>query len=369
MKKGLTIFLSALFIFFSVWFIISPKKEMSENENRYLEKFPQLSVENLLDGSLMNKLNHYIEDHFPMREAFLTLKSGLERLSLKDENKDVYIGKDQFLIEKYEPISEKDKQKIISAINRFQEKNPSVVIDIMFVPTSIVLNQNKLPKYVDATTQLEDRESITKKLKGVNVIDILPYLQQHNEANDLFYRLDHHWTTKGAYYGYFGYLKEKGITPISINSFHPVIVSKDFNGTLYSKANIYSYKSDVIYEYVHDKVNVSYIYEKQKTNSFYEKSWLEKKDKYSYFLNGNHSLITIENPNVTNSSSILILKDSYANSFIPFLSKHYQTIHIIDPRYYKESITTYIKENNIEQVLFLYNMNTLGKDLGIISIS
>jgi len=88
MKKGLTVILSMLFIFFSIWFIILPKKEMSENENRYLEKFPQVSVENLLDGSLMTKLNHYIEDHFPIREQFLTIKSSLERLMLKDENKD-----------------------------------------------------------------------------------------------------------------------------------------------------------------------------------------------------------------------------------------------------------------------------------------
>ena len=106
------------------------------------------------------------------------------------------------------------------------------------------------------------------------------------------------------------------------------------------------------------------------SNSLYNEKYLNEKDKYSYFLNGNQPLITITNYSSSSSSQeLLIIKDSYANSFIPFIVNHYRKIHVIDPRYYKNKISDYIKDNNIYNVLFLYNIGTLDDDLGILSIN
>ena len=101
--------------------------------------------------------------------------------------------------------------------------------------------------------------------------------------------------------------------------------------------------------------------------SLYDTSYLLKKDKYSYFLGGNKSLITIDN--YKGSGDILIIKDSYANCFVPYVVKDYRRVHVIDPRYFNKSISEYIKENNIKEVLFVYNVLTLDEDLGILNIN
>ena len=90
--------------------------------------------------------------------------------------------------------------------------------------------------------------------------------------------------------------------------------------------------------------------------------------KYAIFLDNNHSLIKIVNNDINDNTNILIIKDSYANSMIPFLVNHYNNIYVIDPRYYKKSISKYINENNIDNVLILYNLGTLSSDDNILSI-
>ena len=94
-------------------------------------------------------------------------------------------------------------------------------------------------------------------------------------------------------------------------------------------------------------------------------SYLDTKDKYSLFLNNNNPIIKIKNNDINDGSKILILKDSYANCFVPFLTEHYEEIHVIDARYYRGSMSDYLKENNIDNTLFLYNMNTIDTDTGI----
>ena len=103
------------------------------------------------------------------------------------------------------------------------------------------------------------------------------------------------------------------------------------------------------------------------TDTLYDDKYLNEKDKYSYYLSNNSSIIEIDT-NVDNNEQLLIIKDSYANSLIPFLVNHYKKLIIIDPRYYKSSIIDYINNNNIKNVLFIYNMNTIDKDSGIYTI-
>ena len=100
----------------------------------------------------------------------------------------------------------------------------------------------------------------------------------------------------------------------------------------------------------------------------YEESYLSKKDKYSYFLDNNHYFIEITNNEISTNEELLVIKDSYANAFIPFLVGNYKKIYVIDPRYYKKSISEYIQQKKIKNVLFLYNIKTIDNDLGIISI-
>ena len=106
---------------------------------------------------------------------------------------------------------------------------------------------------------------------------------------------------------------------------------------------------------------VTYEAEQKKSASLYEPEYLRSDDPYMVFFGGNHAKITIETA-AESSRKILVFKDSYANSFIPFLLEDYELITVIDPRYYYDDLDTLIKLNGYTDVLFLYNVNMLAED-------
>jgi len=362
MKKIISVITTLIIIVFLILLIVLPKRNFSSNENRYLEKFPKISIESLLKGTYMSNIESYVEDHFPFREFFLNLKTNVFKLSGMTKQSDVYFGSDGYLLQEYnKPIN---SDKIIRIINRFTDKLDNVNIDFLLVPTSIYVNSDKLPK----NSIVFDQGKVINYYKenlNTNFIDVKDALLD-SDNDYLYYKTDHHWTTYGAYEAYVEYAYNKGLTPYT---FEYELVSKDFYGTLYSKVIDNSLGTDSIYKVIDDNVYEVYYEDLDSTkDSMYEEKYLNEKDKYSYFLDNNHALITITNKSINNKEELLVIKDSYANSFIPLISKHYKKIHVIDPRYYRLSISDYISENNITNILFLYNVLTLDNDMGIVSI-
>lgn len=361
MKKIISITTTIIIVVLLILLIILPKKDFSSNENRVLEKFPSVSIENIFDGSFMIGFESFVEDHFPFREFFLNLKTNIFKLSGITKQSDVYFGKDGYLLQEFNEPSNMDK--IIKIVNRFKENNENINMSFLLAPTSIYINKSKLPSNVtyDEGKVIE----YYKENLNVDFIDVKDKLLENNKEY-LYYKTDHHWTTKGAYYAYLVYCEEKGLTPFE---YEYELVSDDFYGTLYSKVIDNSLEKDSIHKVVDEgKYEVYYKTKDETKESMYEDSYLKEKDKYSYFLDNNHALITIANKSIKNNNEILIIKDSYANCFIPLISKHYKKIHVIDPRFYKISISEYIKENKIKDVLFLYNVLTLDSDTGIVSV-
>lgn len=103
------------------------------------------------------------------------------------------------------------------------------------------------------------------------------------------------------------------------------------------------------------KYKVKYFDDEKSTNTLYEMENLNKKDKYSVFLGGNHDLVIINTDLKDKNKKLLIIKDSYAHSLVPFLTNHYDEIHMVDLRYFNDNIDEYKKKNNIKNVLILYN--------------
>ena len=102
--------------------------------------------------------------------------------------------------------------------------------------------------------------------------------------------------------------------------------------------------------------------------SLYDTSFLSVKDKYSMFLGGNQSLGVVKTPN-TDKPKLLIIRDSYADSLVPFLTPHFSEIHLIDLRYYKLSIADYIQQNGIDQALVLYSVPNFVTDSNLFWIT
>ena len=95
--------------------------------------------------------------------------------------------------------------------------------------------------------------------------------------------------------------------------------------------------------------------------SLYDPSYLEGRDKYAYFLGGNHPLTEITT-SVRNGRHLLVIKDSYAHALVPFLTAHYETIDMVDLRYFKEDLAAWMGDRGITDVLVLYNASTFASD-------
>ena len=359
-------------IFMIIWIIlillnfIIPKKQFSEQENRYLAKIPEFSFEDLVNGRYAESLDTYINDHFIFRNFWLKLNSVVQLSTGKTENNGVYIGEDGYLFEKFEytDVQEKNLKKATDVINNFALKTNTPTY-FLLVPNSIYINKDKLPKNVQIANQKEIIEKIysncNSNVKTINVIDTL----QANKDVQLYFKTDHHMTSLGTYLIYKEFCDVANIHATPITEYRQEIVSSDFLGTFDSKAQVLNQETDKIKVYKNDiNTNVEGNYDGNIYNSIFNEEYLNKKDKYSYFLNGNNAKVVIKTK-VDNDKKLLVIKDSYAHILSQFLCDNYEEIHFIDPRYYNLPLSTYVTENNITETLFLYNLSNLTTDVGI----
>lgn len=353
-----------IWLFIIIANILVPKKVFSEQENRYLSKVPDFSFKDLVSGEYAEQLDSFINDHFVGRNFWLKLNSFMQIATGKTENNEVYIGKDGFLFEKFSfKESEKENlEKIAEAVNNFS-KNNNIPIYFMLVPNSVFIYQDKLPNNVSLYSQ----ENLISKFynslgENIEKIDVVDILKENKNVSQLYFKTDHHITSEGSYLLYEKFCDAVNIETTSIDKFKKKTVSYNFLGTLDSKAQVYKQEPDIINVYLSEEnTSVKGFYDNKEYNSIFNEKYLDKKDKYSYFLNGNNAKVVIKT-NINNDRKILILKDSYAHIFAQFICQNYEEIHFIDPRYYKDSISNYINENEIDEVLFLYNVSNIVTD-------
>ena len=356
-KKNKSFFI----VFISFWVILTilnfivPTRDFSENENRMLAKLPKFKIEELINGKYVEKLDNYINDQFVFRDIWLKIKSIEERLLGKTENNGVYIGREGYLFEKvkYTDKSEEKISSLVETINNFR-KNTNIRTYFMLIPNSIYINQEKLPKFAETFDQEEVIKriySMTNNIITVNTVDTL----KQNKDKYIFFKTDHHMTSDGAYLLYLEFCKEANISPNT--EYTKEEVTNSFLGSFDSKAQVVNQEKDkiVVYKNSNNTEGITAYYDKETTNSIFNEEFLNKKDKYSYFLNGNNAKVVVKTKQ-KNGKKLLIIKDSYSHIMAQFFCQNYEEIHFIDPRYYNDSIEKYARENNITETIFLYNV-------------
>ena len=339
-----------IIVIFDCIFIFSKKEDYSYLENRYLNKFN------------ISKIEEYISDHFPLRNTFLSLKNKIELTSGKTYINDTYIGKDNYLISNFKNNSK--SHYIYESINEFSN-NKNVYV--MLVPDSVLINEDKLYYHLGIDENKEIDNLYANLIYSTN-IDVREALKKNNVNEEMYYKTDHHWTTFGAYYAYVEFMKAMNEPYLDKNSFTIEKVSDNFKGTNSSKVLGLNIKDDIYTFNTKSELIVNYVDDNKTTNSMYNNDYLDKKDKYSYFLDNNHSEIIIQNKSLKNGKKILVVKNSYANSFVPFLVNHYEYVYVIDLRYFNENVTNYILNNKINETLILYNLNNLYSDMSIVKL-
>lgn len=368
--KRFTVYIvSILIILFAVLEIAVPKKEYSEAENRYLAKFPKFSFETLKNGEFTKGLEDYLCDHFPLRDNFMKIYAKVQKIEGKEEINGVYVCKDGYYIEKPKPYENMDN--FIANVNDLTDSYPNCNVNLMLVPTAITVYENKLPKNADAGNQLEEIDIVKNQLNDkIKFIDVYDSLMEGAKEGNIFYKTDHHWTTLGAYDAFKKYCLDMGLDEHPIEEYTLTEVSKDFYGTISSKVNDKALQPDKIVSFTKD-LTLDVFYQNSTGRVLYNEGYLSKRDKYSFFLNNINDKIVIKNKKIKESrkgKNLLIFKDSYANCFVPFLVDEYETIIVLDTRYYLEGAETLIEDYDVSDILVLYNMNTVDTDTGVAGI-
>ena len=337
----------------------------SDTENRMLQQKPVFSWADLADGRFMGNFEKYQTDQFIFRREWIGLQTAADRLLGKNKSGDVYLGEGQ-LLEEPSKLSENVWENL-DAIGAFCRNQTGVKCYLMLVPDAASVQREKLPAYAPVADQAEQLEEIRsyleKKENPVTEIPLYEMLREHREES-LYYRTDHHWTTLGARYAYQSAAGQMGL-PGAENGEEKKLypVSDSFQGTLAARSG-YRVPDDTIEVYWPDQEEelvVTYVQEQTKSASLYAAEKLKTRDKYGMFLNGNHPLTEIRTMAST-GRKLFLIKDSYANCFVPFLTGDFEEIVLVDPRYYYDSAEKLMKQYGFTDVLFLYNLNTFLED-------
>ena len=347
---------------------IAKDRDFSESENRVLASFPKLTLSSIADGTFMKNFETYMSDQFVLRDRMISLKSYFDRLSGLRESNGVYIGDDGFLIEKPSKYTAKKAKAMTKSINSFMKKYPEITKMVAISPNASYIYSEKLPSGIELHSQYSELRGILNRLEGENYsfLNVTKALKNAKEKSDVFYRTDHHWTTRGAY-AVFKAIADKWNLDRSQVKYKFLTVSSDFEGTLASKTGIHDKKDKIeicLPENSEGSYIVSYESQDKRTTSLFEPSKLQQKNKYEVFLGGNYDKVVIDTVSKSRAT-LLIIKDSYANCLIPMLTPYFAKIIVVDPRYMTDSIHTVMDEYNISHVLFLYNLNTFLQDTSL----
>lgn len=372
-SKVRSILFAVVILGLSIINIIQPTKVFSSKENRYLEGFPELSFKTIMTGEFSTDFEKYASDQFVGRDNWIGLKTVSGLAILKKDNGRVYFGKDDYLFDVENNLNDEQFTLNINILNKFSQAIKKVEKDIkitaLLVPTKTEILGEKLPAYAPVIDEKLLVEKIKEALnKNINVTDLIDKFSEHSNEY-IYYKTDHHWTSKGAFYAYEKYLNIVGGNPLLETDFIIEMVSDEFYGTSYRKANFYLGKGDIINKYTpKNPLDLEISYNNSSTSKeLYDNSFLNKTDKYSFFLGGDKALVEI-NTSVKNNKTIVVLKDSFANSMIPFLVNNYENIIIIDTRYFNDSVSQLINERDVDEVLLLYNIQTFVSEKSFLKL-
>lgn len=378
MKKKIINFLPALVflgITFSLFimFLALPKKDFSIMEKRYLAETPDFSIQNLLSGELIKEIDGdsasgktgYVADHFPMRSFFKGFNAYYNLSLGNTADADHYFARDGFIITK--PYDTDRLGTNIKVLNSFAE---DMNVTVGIVPGAGYILEDKLPFNHTSYNDNEVYEKLEAELsEGITYCDLEAVMKNLYKGGEApYYKTDHHWTTPAAFEAYKAVAQVMGKTPAEESRFDKTAYD-NFYGTTYSSSGYFLSKPDTleVWESRDSKGITVEIHEGGSVESYgsmYFYEHLTEPDMYPVFLDGNHSLVKMKNPEVK-EGKLLVIKDSYAHALVPFLAENYNEIVMIDMRYYKESVSDLCEANGITDALVLYSISNFCTDTGL----
>ena len=350
---------------FTVWDLLTPAKNFSEFENRYLKQRPTFSWGGLMDNSYTQSYESFINDQFVLRNQWIDLKSKTETGLLKVENNGIVYGREDMMFEKYQSFDSEQLQKNLGFLEEFAQGKENLTFVV--IPSAYEIYPENLPYGLLQVNQKSEIEAIYDRLGAhMQTIDLYPTLTEHKD-NDIYYRTDHHWTTDGAYLAYVQYCATKRLNPVNIGSLSRKEV-EGFYGTYFNKSKNTSAKPDTLtyFEIPMESVNIDGV----EKDGYLDTLQFEGRDKYAAFLYGNNGVTVLQSGNNQDHqdgkiSRILLIKDSFSNCFAPFLTYNYDEVYVVDLRSFPKGMTELVENTAFDDILIMYNFMNLESDTNL----
>lgn len=379
-----------------VAFEVIPDRSFSDQENRNLEQLPTIDIEGVFekDGKdaldylyaeldvFLDKLNVYYADQFPLRDVFVKIKSAAELGFGKGENNGVLYSYDQLAVKDFPAFNiyddfgseKKNTDRIYLDSVELQLESVNKLADMLDVPLVTVLP----PRTIDIADSKfgydrPDGDAVFDMMNEVlsektGYIDTLSLLRPKYEQGEyVYYRTDHHWTTLGAYYVYCEIMRSLGCEASIIPKDEFTIETvENFNGSTAAKAGFPFYKKDVI-EMWHlpDDNEYEVIADGEDTGGFYVKSHIDTEDKYSLFMGGVHSTVSIKKEG-DERKTLLIARDSFSDCLVPFLAREFDIVTVnLDIIHDIAFAASYYEA---DAVLIVYNVENIIKTANLSNV-
>ena len=390
-----------------LWFL---RPDTSVLEKRSLTEYPTLSWSSFWDGSYFKSIDTWYADTYPLRERLIAGSQSLENLyGLRSDQ----IGGDAITADAIpDPDAEGDDvaaaepeenlpdgtgketgemqgkiyitgnsgyglyyftqsaaDKFAATMNQvYSNVKDKVNLYVMICPISagVMLDQTVLDD-MGCSSEKDAIDYIYGRMdKGIHTVSAFDNLKKHN-AEYIYFHTDHHWTALGAYYAYQEFCKEKGIQPHNIADYETKTFP-GFMGTFYSSSNgspALAANPDEVIAYVPKGTNdMTMHYTNGSVVQWFiinDVSSYAKSELYATFVGGDRPFSYAHNPNITDGSAVMVIKDSYGNAFIPWLIDHYEYIYWVDARYTSNTISQMVNDYGIQDVIYevqIYNSST-----------
>ena len=339
------------------------RQDFSAWERRSLTGLPQnLSLEN---WTLNEDLEDELSDQVPGRRYLVNLYAEAQVLTGRAQQLEAWPQGDSFLEPPVSGSAEQAKRRV----SQMKELAGEIPCLFLVAPSGGILRMNGMPALVRNVYAEEEElyEAVTQdeRFVPVSLFFSAKLSSEPPLPDQLYYRTDHHWTLDGAYRAYRAFCKKAGLEPASLSDF-TLTEYQPFLGTTYSRSGLPFAKADTIRcAEPAWPVQLFVPAEGIETDHLIFPEEAQTYDGYAVYLKGNHGLLEIRSPEAETGETLVVFKDSFANCFLPFLTKHYARIIAADARYMEGSFRDVLESAGADRILYLYSLDSLVNDTAI----
>lgn len=406
-----------------VSFIMPLRPDFSDSEKRALAEFPEFSMETLLSGEYFSDITLWYSDTFPGRERWLevsqmtTLFHGYSEIAIEGD----LIGSDEIPVEIAVPeatqaaageetaaptetvpvetgwggvnVNENEvfqgaviqigdagynqvgfnqvySDQYIAAVSDFADRMAAKGVRVISAPAPTAIGIMIEPEYLPQLNCARQDEMINYLHDNMsdNVIKVDTYtnLVKHNNEY-IYFRTDHHWTQLGAYYAYEAMCMAAGFEAAPLDSFE-LWNQGDFTGSLYGRVrwpsklrmdtmDCYVPQGDITM-YAHfdggNPIGKEWPLIADRTNQ-------DRNSRYSAFLAADVPMAHVVNESIPDAPNCVVLKDSFGNCYVPFLTQNYHHVYALDYRkYWTYGLAEFCDVYDIDDVILMPYVIAIG---------